>query len=167
MTKRNVIASVLLVFVVGLDIATKYLAHAAIAPGSPLQLLPFLDLVNVRNMGAAFGMFNTLGNGIFIGVSLVAIVLLFWLFVRGDMNFIALTLIMAGAIGNLYDRVTLGYVRDFIDVHAGSFHWPAFNVADSSLTIGIILLFIMPFFEKSEEGKEHTEEVKEGNTSES
>jgi signal peptidase II len=158
MKKKYIIAAVLLVFVAGLDIATKYLAHTSIDPGKPLQLLPFLQLVNVRNTGAAFGMLDKMGNGFFVAVSLVAIALVFWLFVRGDIHYLGLTLVTAGAIGNLYDRVTLGYVRDFIDVHVGNVHWPAFNVADSALTVGLLLMFIMPFFEKRKEKDEEDKE---------
>jgi len=157
MKKKYIITPPLLILVVVLDIVTKHLAHASIGPGAPLHVLSFLQLVNVRNMGAAFGMGDTLGNGFFISVSLVAIALMVWLFIRGDMPYIGLTLVTAGAIGNLYDRITLGYVRDFIDIHVGALHWPAFNVADSALTIGIALLFIMPFFEQREENRKNNE----------
>ncbi len=148
MKKRAIIGLAILVAVLALDLFTKYLAHAHLALGQQIELLPFFQLVHVRNMGAAFGMFGSMGNGFFIGVSLFAIVLLVWLFIRNEMNYIGLSLVMGGAIGNLADRVMLGYVRDFLDFYIGSYHWPAFNVADAALTVGIGIMLISPFFEK-------------------
>jgi len=148
MKNKYLISGTLMVFVIALDLLTKHLAHASIDPGTPIELLPFLQLVNVRNTGAAFGMFDSLGNGFFIAVSFIAIALVIWMFLRGDMHYIGLTLVVAGAIGSLYDRLPLGYVRDFLDVHIGPLHWPAFNVADSALTVGLVLMLVMLFFEQ-------------------
>jgi signal peptidase II len=123
-----------------LDQVTKYLASNYIDPGEPVELLPVLSLVNVRNVGAAFGMFSSFGNTIFIGITVFALALILFLIVKEKEGFVPLTLIFSGAVGNLIDRIVFGYVRDFIDLHAGGYHWPAFNVADSALTIGIVLL---------------------------
>lgn len=134
-----------------LDQATKYLADKLISPFNPIELLPFLHLVNLRNEGAAFGMFKSLGNNIFIIISLIAIGVIFFMLIKGKENPLGLSLILGGAIGNLIDRLFRGSVVDFIDVFAGRHHWPAFNVADSALTIGIGLIFIKLFFKKQEE----------------
>jgi signal peptidase II len=104
-----------------------------------IELLPFLNFVNIRNRGAAFGIFADMGNVFFIPVSLIAIIIivvyLFKLTVSSEK--LAFSLILGGAVGNLLDRIVHGSVIDFIDFHIGNWHWPAFNVADSVLTIGI------------------------------
>lgn len=150
MSKRSAIL-VIAPLVVALDQLTKYLADSLIDPSTPVRVLPFFELVNVRNTGAAFGMLNTLGNWFFIPVSFVAIALIAFLLVRGTRDFIALSLILSGAVGNLIDRVFLGSVRDFLYFSVGSFHWPAFNVADSALTTGLCLLLLSSLFEKRRE----------------
>ena len=124
------------------DQATKHLAEANISTASPVELLPFLSLVNVRNEGAAFGLFRSFGNIFFVSVSALAIGFIVYLLWRGKESTASLVLILSGAIGNLIDRLLYGYVRDFADLHAGGLHWPAFNVADSCLTVGIAVLLI-------------------------
>lgn len=133
-----------------MDQATKYFADKLISPFKPVELLPFLNLVNMRNEGAAFGMFKSFGNNIFIIISLVAIAVTFFMLIKGKEDPLGLSLILGGAIGNLIDRLFRGSVVDFIDVFAGRHHWPAFNVADSALTIGIGLIFIKLFLGKHE-----------------
>ncbi|MGD8351804.1 MAG: signal peptidase II, partial [Nitrospirota bacterium] len=134
--------------VVVLDQLSKYLAAGRIDPFAPLEVLPFLNLVNIRNVGAAFGLFTSMGNAFFIAVSLVAIALIGFLIARERDGTAGLSLVLAGAVGNLIDRLAFGYVRDFVDLHAGSHHWPAFNVADSALTVGIALLLAGPLMRK-------------------
>lgn len=130
-----------------MDQLTKYIARATIPPFESIQVLPFLHLVSVRNTGAAFGMFKVFGNTIFVIISLAAIVFVLFLLLRGMEDKLALALILGGAIGNLIDRVAYSHVTDFIDVFAGRFHWPAFNIADSALTIGILLMIVRAFFQ--------------------
>ena len=132
----------LILLIVILDQATKYLANNLISPFRSIELLPFLHLVNVRNTGTAFGMFRSLGNNTFIIVSIAAIVFITFMLIREREDHFSLSLILGGAIGSLIDRLLRGSVIDFVDVFIGRFHWPAFNVADSALTIGIGLIFI-------------------------
>jgi len=146
--KKLYIASALLTVI--LDQATKYLVNNFISPFSTIEILPFLNLVNVRNTGSAFGMFRDLGNNIFIIISLAAIVFIFYMLIKGREDRFSLSLILGGATGNLLDRVFRGSVVDFIDVFAGRLHWPAFNVADSALTIGIGIVFIKLFLNRHE-----------------
>jgi len=127
-------------FVVLFDQITKYVARTRINPMEPVELLPVLNLVNVRNQGAAFGMFSSLGNNFFIIISLVAILFMLWVIVSAKEDYRVFSLLAAGAIGNLIDRVRLGYVVDFVDVSIAGHHWPAFNVADSALSLGIVFL---------------------------
>ncbi|RJQ41090.1 MAG: signal peptidase II [Nitrospiraceae bacterium] len=141
-------AFIIIPLLVTLDQGTKYFADKLISPFKPVELLPFLHLVNLRNEGAAFGMFKSFGNNIFIIISLVAIIVIFLMLIKGKEDPLGLSLILGGATGNLMDRIFRGSVVDFIDVFAGSFHWPAFNVADSALTIGIGLIFMRLFKSK-------------------
>jgi signal peptidase II len=135
--------------IVLLDQITKYLARTYIHPMESIELLPVLNLVSVRNQGAAFGMFRSLGNNFFIGISVSAILFMLWVIVTAKEDYRVFSLLAAGAIGNLIDRLTLGYVVDFIDVTVSGHHWPAFNIADSALTIGIGFLMINLFIRRN------------------
>ncbi len=144
---KSITVAVTVPVTVILDLYTKYIAARGITPFEPIELTSFFNLVNVQNRGAAFGMFHELGNGFFIGISLAAICFVIYLLVREDEPPFPLSLIISGALGNLYDRITLGYVRDFLDFHAAGYHWPAFNVADSALTVGLSLLVVQAFWD--------------------
>jgi signal peptidase II len=146
--KQRPLFFLILSLAVLLDQLTKYLASTFINPYEPIEVLPVLTLVNVKNVGAAFGLFSSLGNVFFIVVTLVAIAIILFLAIKEKDGFVGLTLILSGAVGNLIDRLVFGHVRDFIDVHACSYHWPAFNVADSALTVGIAVLIIGSLFKK-------------------
>ena len=129
-------------FIVLFDQATKYLARTYINPMESIELLPILNLVSVRNQGAAFGMFSSLGNNFFIAISVAAIFFMLWVIVTAKEDYRVFSLLAGGAMGNLIDRLTLGYVVDFIDFTVSGHHWPAFNVADSALTLGIAFMLI-------------------------
>ena len=129
-----------------IDQVAKMVAVNFILPNQSIRVFTFLNLVNVRNTGAAFGLFQNLGNTIFIGISLVAILIILSLIIRSKEDSIALSLILGGALGNLADRLRLGYVVDFIDLHLGRYHWPAFNLADSALSLGMVLLLFRLFW---------------------
>ncbi len=108
----------------------------------------FFNLTHVHNTGAAFGIFARAGDHarapFFILTTVAALALLAYFVARTDKTeklvLTGLALIIGGACGNLTDRVLYGYVIDFIDWHVGSLHWPAFNIADSGITVGIIIL---------------------------
>ena len=124
------------------DQATKYYIKLNVGFFDVIGVTPFFNIVYAENTGSAFGMFKSLGIYFFIGVSIVAVVLLGVMIVRDGSNRFAYSLLLGGAAGNLLDRAVYGYVVDFLDFYIGSYHWPAFNVADSSLTIGIAFLFV-------------------------
>ena len=113
----------------------------------------FFNLVHVRNPGIAFSLFADAApwfrDGVLPAFSVAAIAVILVLFRRfQDMpgaSRIALALILSGAAGNLYDRLQQGYVTDFLDFFVGSYHWPAFNVADSAITLGAALLLLESF----------------------
>lgn len=102
----------------------------------------FFNIVYYRNTGSAFGMFKHLGNTFFIVVSCMAIIVVVVLMLRDEDNRLGLSFILGGAAGNLTDRIAHNYVIDFLEVHAGKNYWPAFNIADSALTIGMGLLLV-------------------------
>ncbi len=133
----------LLVFV--FDQFTKYLIKSYVGPYEVIRVLPFFNIVYVENIGSAFGMFKSLGNTFFVVVSLLAVIFVAMIILKGTHNRLALSLILGGALGNLTDRLIHGYVIDFLDIYVDRFHWPAFNIADSALTIGVFLLLLEMF----------------------
>lgn len=139
--KKNILLAVVPSIVILLDYFTKQLIVSNFSLTDSYSLLPFLKIVHVQNPGAAFGIFKYLGNNVFIFFSIVAIIciLIYKSKLPMGLEFFSLSLILGGAIGNLIDRLTKGKVIDFIDVFVGKWHWPAFNVADSALTVGMIL----------------------------
>jgi len=136
--------------VILLDIWTKHLVLKSIQLHEAVPVIPnFFQLVHVRNTGAAFGLganassklVPTLLNVGAIAVFCVVVVYALRTAVTDRLLQTGLHLILGGAIGNLLDRFRFGYVVDFLDVYIGTHHWPAFNVADSAICIGIALLF--------------------------
>ncbi len=128
--------------IIVLDQITKHLVLKYMNPFESIEIFPFLHIVSVRNTGGAFGMFKSVGSTLFIAVSVMAIIFVIWLLIRTKEGYFGLSLILGGAIGNLTDRLRYGWVVDFIDFSIGKFHWPAFNVADSALTIGVIVVLL-------------------------
>ncbi|KPK45335.1 MAG: hypothetical protein AMK74_03865 [Nitrospira bacterium SM23_35] len=139
---------IIVILVVALDQAIKYLIMTNLSVYDSREIFPFLHIVHVRNTGAAFGMFKTLGSTFFIILSVFAIIFIIHLLAKRTYNAFGLALILGGALGNLIDRIFYGKVVDFIDLSIGSYHWPAFNVADSSLTIGIAVILLTYLFKK-------------------
>jgi len=129
-----------------LDQATKYFIMHHLNLYQVVKIVPSFNIVYYRNIGSAFGMFRSLGNAFFIVVSLGAIVAISVFIIKDADARPGLSLILGGAAGNLADRIIHGYVIDFLELYAGSFYWPAFNVADSALTVGIGLLIITTVF---------------------
>lgn len=117
-----------------------------------LSVFPFLNLVYVWNKGISFGMFSTLENSNYLFMfasTCISIVLLYFLATtKNKIEKISYSLIVAGAAGNILDRIIHGAVFDFIDFHIYQHHWPAFNVADSLVFIGVLLLMLNLFFNK-------------------
>lgn len=128
------------------DQATKYVVVQYFSSHPPLVVAPFLNLVLVYNPGAAFSFLSDAAGwqrGFFIVVALAAsawIVYLLRKYPHQRLFSLALSLVLAGAVGNLIDRIAIGAVVDFIDLHAFGWHWPAFNVADSAISCGAVLL---------------------------
>lgn len=146
--KRTAYILLIVLSVIILDQITKYLIATYLSPFDSIEVFPFLHIVNVRNTGAAFGSFRNVGSIFFIIISVIATIFVISLLVKRTYNYAGLSLVLGGAIGNLIDRVLYGKVVDFIDFSVGSFHWPAFNVADSSLTIGIAVIVLTSLMKK-------------------
>ncbi|HXO18340.1 MAG TPA: signal peptidase II [Thermoanaerobaculia bacterium] len=134
-----------------LDQWTKWLVEIHLPDHVAEPLIPgLLSLTHVRNTGVAFGLFAAQGMTggswllTLLGIAaLTAVGVYFWFTPSRDrVLLVALALVVGGAVGNLIDRVVAGAVTDFIDVYWGGHHWPAFNVADSAISIGIVLMAI-------------------------
>ena len=109
-----------------------------------VNIFPFLNFVFVTNRGVSFGLLSGLDITLYLGIiSIIISILLFrWLINSKDLvEAFGISLIIAGAIGNGIDRIIDGYVIDFIDIYYKSFHWPSFNIADSSITLGVVAYF--------------------------
>ena len=134
-----------------LDILSKNFIQNKMIYGEQVEITSFLSLVHFQNTGAAFSFLSDQGGWqryFLIAISLLAVLYIPWLINQYKKNIlivIGLFLILGGAIGNLYDRISYGYVIDFIYLHFAEFYWPAFNVADSAISIGV-LLFIFGSF---------------------
>jgi signal peptidase II len=132
--------------VAALDLYTKHLIQQAFAFGDKLTVTSFFDLVRYHNEGAAFGFLNDAGGWqkwFFTAISAIAIIVITYLIKKHSEQKLfcfGLALVLGGAIGNLYDRITLGYVVDFLNFHINNYYWPAFNVADSAICVGVGLL---------------------------
>lgn len=132
--------------VIGFDQITKWAVQQTMVFGQSVPILPFFNLVLVYNPGAAFSFLSSASGWqreLFIAIGVAASALIVHLLRRhrGDAMFcFALSLILGGAIGNVIDRLHLGAVVDFLDIHVGGYHWPAFNLADSAITCGAALL---------------------------
>lgn len=141
---------VIAALVLGLDQVTKLWAEAALMPYRPEAVVPFFNLTLSYNTGAAFsfladqaGWQRWLFAALAVGVSAY---LVWWLrsLSRGERwTGAALGLVLGGAIGNLIDRLAYGHVIDFLDLYYGRWHWPAFNLADSAITVGVAILIVV------------------------
>lgn len=150
--KKYLIILLVSPFIVGFDQLSKYVVCQFIPLHRRIEVIQdFFHLVHVRNPGIAFGLFNQFGSrfktSLLIAISVAAIFFIVYLIreiKEGDkLQLWCFALILGGAIGNLIDRFHLGEVIDFIDLHwYFKYHWPAFNVADSAITIGIVLLVL-------------------------
>jgi len=137
--------------VVVLDLYTKHLVQQAFDYADKLPITSFFDLVRYHNEGAAFSFLADAGGWqkwFFTGISAIASIVIIYLLKKDADNklyALGLALILGGAIGNLYDRLTLGYVIDFLSFHVNDLYWPAFNVADSAITVGVGILLLDTF----------------------
>jgi signal peptidase II len=146
--------------VVLLDYLSKIAVLGSFAPGESRALAPFFNLVLVFNKGAAFS-FLASAQGwqtpLFAAIAVLASCIIGFLILRNSKKILfcgGLALILGGALGNLYDRLAYGHVVDFLDFHAAGWHWPAFNVADSAITLGAAILILESYLHRDEAQRE-------------
>ena len=154
MKRKYWILIVVCLLVLFLDQWTKLIIQRSLSLYQRIEVIHgFFNLVHVRNTGGAFGIFGGEGGGIgslfFVVVSVVAIgsILILLTRLKEDEVIISLSLsfILSGAVGNLIDRLWHGEVVDFLDFYVSSYHWPAFNIADSAICVGIGLMILVLF----------------------
>ncbi|MFM7274567.1 MAG: signal peptidase II [Gammaproteobacteria bacterium] len=148
----------LAIAVIVVDHLAKWIASQNLDYGQPVPLLPVLDLTLVHNRGAAFSFLSDAGGWQRWFFAVVAVGVSAWIawwlhHLPAGKRWLAasLALILGGAVGNLADRLVLGYVVDFISVHWGPYYFPAFNIADSAITVGAVMMLIDTFFFDGEE----------------
>ncbi len=139
------------------DLLTKELIVANLSYGQFIPVTSFFNLCHVRNTGAAFSFLSDAGgwqSTFFIALALLlSAALLFWLWRErhgSTLLLLSLSLVLGGALGNCFDRLFRGSVVDFLDFYLGPYHWPAFNVADIAICVGVALLIISEFCPKKE-----------------
>ena len=135
-----------------LDQVSKGAVDSSMQLYQSIHLVPYFNLTYVRNTGAAFSFLSEAGGwqrwffaGLAIFISIVIAVWLARLKQHETLLAVALSLVLGGAIGNLIDRLAYGYVIDFLDVYYQNWHWPAFNIADSAITLGVVLMLLESF----------------------
>jgi signal peptidase II len=157
---RDLIPAGVAVVVVIVDQLTKLWIMTSFALHEQLTIIPgFFNLVYVTNTGAAFGFLagskNLLRQTFFVAVAILALVVIVFVYAhlkrQGKIFVYALGLIAGGAVGNLIDRLRFGSVVDFLDFYIGSYHWPAFNAADSAITTGVGLFLLGTFLQHLEQ----------------
>lgn len=144
--------------IIGLDLFTKELAVRLFSEKDFTVIPNFFDFTLVWNKGAAFGVLANAPDWVrklilIFASSIAAIATIVYAYAKQNklskIEFYSLALIAGGALGNLYDRIFLGQVRDFIDWHIFQYHWPAFNLADASITVGIFLFALNELYLKN------------------
>jgi signal peptidase II len=136
------LAALVMVVVVVVDQIAKHAVRESIVPGEERRFLPGVELVNTRNHGVAFGFLpgNHVGVTVLISVALVVLLVYFALHATRRFIWLPTGMLMGGALGNIVDRVRDGSVTDFVKLPLG---WPPFNLADASITVGIVILFLI------------------------
>ena len=148
-------AALVALAVIVVDQVTKAIVERTMELHETIPLLPVFSLTYVRNTGAAFGIFGAAPAAVRLPLFLLVTVAAAWALVsmlrsaRADQRLLVAALggILGGAVGNAICRVRYGEVIDFLDAHWGDVHWPAFNVADSAITVGVIVVLLMSFRE--------------------
>ena len=148
--KNNISIITTFLLIIIFDQLTKILVIKNFQLYESLSILPFFNLTFIVNYGFAFGFLNnpSLNQIIVILVIFSIIAYFLYLLIKTQDQFFrfSIILVLSGAVGNFIDRVLHGFVIDFIDIYLGSYHWPAFNLADSSITLGFILIMFNILF---------------------
>lgn len=141
-------------FVLALDLISKFWVESTLEFGQIIPVTSFFNLVLTYNPGAAFSFLSDQPGWqrwFLSGIAMVAALLILFLlrkYQHEKLFCLSLSLILGGALGNLYDRILLGHVVDFLDFYMGNYHWPAFNIADTAIVIGAALMILESFQSK-------------------
>ncbi len=155
--RRRIFYFLFIFLILFIDQVSKFIISQKIPIYSRLNIIPgFFDLIHIHNRGAIFGFLSRSGSQLvyyFLMVaSFVAFSLVLYYFFKTSPQEkfleISLSLILAGALGNLIDRIFRGYVIDFVDLYVKKWHWPAFNIADASVSIGAVFLILILLFKR-------------------
>lgn len=138
---------ILLAFLIAaLDQTTKWQVRATLAYGAAHPVIPgFFNLTYIRNTGAAWGLLGNQNTALMLLSAILLILMVVFrrsFLTRAWEHRLALALLIGGVAGNLLDRIRLGWVTDFLDFHVGGYHWPAFNIADASICVGVGLYIL-------------------------
>ncbi|MBK2112284.1 lipoprotein signal peptidase [Francisella tularensis subsp. novicida FSC159] len=147
---------ILAILIIAVDLYTKYLANTYLEFAQSVKITSFFNLTLLYNHGAAFSLLSNDQTSwqmiMFSTISLIAAIVLIYLIIKQPItekiNLFSFALILGGALGNFYDRAFQGYVIDFLDFHIGNYHWPSFNIADSAITCGVVILIAASLFTK-------------------
>lgn len=148
--KNPVTFAIVAVCGVIVDVVSKWIVFSKLDEFEKISLIPgLINILQSKNEGVVFGLFPGKTN-VFIVFSFIAIAAIIYIYIKADKSLFvsnfALGFILAGAAGNLWDRIWYGYVRDFIDLHIGNkYHWPTFNIADGLICIGISIMVFASF----------------------
>tara|TARA_B100000767_G_scaffold244271_1_gene242448 strand:+ start:2219 stop:2689 length:471 start_codon:yes stop_codon:yes gene_type:complete len=149
MLKKNLIIFLIISFVFFLDFVTKNYAVSNLLLNHSISINTYLNFTLAFNYGAAFSFLSDAGGWqrwFFVIFSIIVISFISYILIKDkNSEYIAYSLVLGGALGNLYDRFFLGYVIDFIEFHYNNFYWPIFNIADIAISIGVILLLYSMF----------------------
>ena len=154
---RRIFYFLFILILLAADQLTKAIVAQKIPFLNSISIIPgFFNLTHIRNRGAIFGFFSQSGSQfLFIMLTLASLTALafviFYFFktpTSERLMIISLSLILAGALGNLIDRIFRGYVIDFLDLYVKKWHWPSFNISDASITIGAFIIIFIFFFRK-------------------
>ena len=147
------------------DVVSKALIETSMRVGESIPVITdYFSVTYVRNAGGAFGLFSGIGEPwgkvFFLAAAAATVVLLLVFFrripVEERIHRLAVSAIIAGALGNMIDRIVYGEVVDFLDVYVRDWHWPAFNVADMAITLGVATLVVISLFGKHEPARAET-----------
>ena len=144
---KYLMSTLVMISVIVLDQVSKWYAFGIHVQHGTVNLFKFCSLVQFWNRGISFGMLNSLRNAnlIFIWLSIVLMLVLVFVLIKTECNkkTICIGVVLGGSLGNFFDRLRYGAVYDFIDLHIGDFHWPAFNIADSFIVLGVLSFLLL------------------------
>lgn len=148
-TKQNCLIAFLFLFTLICDQITKFVVINELNLGERINIFPFFNFVRVQNKGVSFGLLSGSLQPLILTLIACVVVCFLIMYAKENKQYrIPISLILGGALGNIIDRIRYGSVVDFLDFYLAEYHWPAFNVADSAITLGVFSLLLISYWEK-------------------